>query len=273
MRFADPLLGLVTTALFVGAVEGAVRVGWPQPVEGGRPEGWSVASSTLGWERRPGFRGHLPDIGKHPREFDHSGYLAIDSSQVAMEDRRRILVIGDSSAFGWGVATDDSFAEVLDRLLPDVDVINLGVPGYSSFQSRLTMERSVPVLSPAVVIMAGQFNDRRYVTPEDRPDSAERFAPLGTRAYLVTRQLERLHAGRAMLRQVSPRAETAHISQLRPRVDAHAYRRNLTDMATVARTHGVRDDVRHPSRQSRLRPTWSRVPSSRSSDRSREGIR
>lgn len=53
----------------------------------------------------------------------------------------RVGVIGDSFAFGWGVEQDQGFPQILENklngLAPDgfsVQVINMGVPGYSSFQ-------------------------------------------------------------------------------------------------------------------------------------------
>ena len=49
---------------------------------------------------------------------------------------RRILVVGDSSVYGHGVRQSATFAHQLDELLGEsIEVINLGVPGYSSSQS------------------------------------------------------------------------------------------------------------------------------------------
>ena len=43
--------------------------------------------------------------------------------------RRRILVLGDSVVWCWGVEQADCFTERLEAALPDTDVINAGVPG------------------------------------------------------------------------------------------------------------------------------------------------
>ncbi|NNE42927.1 MAG: hypothetical protein HKN12_01850, partial [Gemmatimonadetes bacterium] len=59
----------------------------------------------------------------------------------------RLLVIGDSFAFGWGVPAEDAFPRRLEELLrerhPDrrIEVVNAGIPGFSQFQQRAMLER------------------------------------------------------------------------------------------------------------------------------------
>ncbi len=55
--------------------------------------------------------------------------------------RRRILVLGDSVVWCWGVEQADCFTERLEAALPDTDVINAGVPAYSTAQEMLFYER------------------------------------------------------------------------------------------------------------------------------------
>jgi hypothetical protein len=60
---------------------------------------------------------------------------------------KRIVVLGDSYAFGWGVAEKDAFPRQLERMIretyPDVsvEVVNAGVPGYGFYQQRAVLER------------------------------------------------------------------------------------------------------------------------------------
>src|SRR6185503_3334132 len=100
---------------------------------------WSVLSPDLGWSLRPGFHG---DVGGYPRAFDADGHLAVDSKQIAEKSMHRVLFIGDSNTFGVGTPTDHTFAEVTERLSPGLVSINLGVPGYASFQGRRVLDRA-----------------------------------------------------------------------------------------------------------------------------------
>jgi lysophospholipase L1-like esterase len=74
-------------------------------------------------------------------------------------NRRRILVLGDSFAWGWGVQVSDRFTERLEELIPDVEVINAGVPGYSTDQECLWLEREGLKYKPDLVILLLFWND------------------------------------------------------------------------------------------------------------------
>src|SRR5262249_31244378 len=73
--------------------------------------------------------------------------------------RRRILVLGDSVVWCWGVEQDACFTERLEAVLPDTDVINAGVPGYSSAQEMLFYEREGRRYRPDLVLLVVVPND------------------------------------------------------------------------------------------------------------------
>jgi len=80
-------------------------------------------------------------------------------------DELRILVLGESSAFGDLVEQEETFNQVLERALAEsvrgcrVSVINAGVTGYSLYQSARWLERDGLGLEPDVVLTYHGFND------------------------------------------------------------------------------------------------------------------
>jgi hypothetical protein len=116
---------------------------------------WRVYSADLGWEKRVGFRGF---VGPVYRELDGTAEdLLTGARRTTLSSQKTVLFLGDSNTFGWGVAKADSFVAVSERLLPDIKAINLGVPGYTSYQGMLLVEKYLPVLSPDVMVELGSF--------------------------------------------------------------------------------------------------------------------
>lgn len=69
----------------------------------------------------------------------------------------RMMALGDSTTFGYGVSPDENFVQDLQRELGDPEktlMINAGVPGYSSFQNKVHWFDDLRKFSPDVVILA-----------------------------------------------------------------------------------------------------------------------
>jgi lysophospholipase L1-like esterase len=239
-------------AITVGLVvllEGGLRVANTIRADAAR---WRVVTDTplfrahrrtadMGWERRPGWRG---TFGGAERAFDAAGHLTIDSEKLAVRRGKRIVFIGDSNTFGFGVRTEESFAEVTERLLPGVHAINLAVSGYSSYQGRLVVERDLAPLRPDAVVLSFNFNDRATL---GEPDGPERFR----QDYDMTgigQTLARAAAVSYMTRASTALLQRSGLLQpfppvdpetLRPRVDEAHYRDNLAAMITGVHKAGA----------------------------------
>lgn len=78
----------------------------------------------------------------------------------------RIAVLGDSFTFGWGVEEQEGFVAVLERVLQSyvggemkMEVLNFGVPGYSTFQQVAAFEEKGLDFRPDVVLVFFIEND------------------------------------------------------------------------------------------------------------------
>jgi lysophospholipase L1-like esterase len=71
---------------------------------------------------------------------------------------RRVLLLGDSTTFGFGVGEHETFAARVQEILrcrghTDVEVLNAGVPGYSTWQSLANLRRLGNVVDPQIVVL------------------------------------------------------------------------------------------------------------------------
>jgi len=98
----------------------------------------------------------------------------------------RILVLGDSTTFGWGVALNDTASKILERELNALhlpgyqrfEVINAGVGNYDTVQEVTYYKTRGRELHPDLVVLAYFIND-----PEPVP--VQKNIPLIDRSYLV----------------------------------------------------------------------------------------
>jgi lysophospholipase L1-like esterase len=118
---------------------------------------WRLAPHrTLPEDRRPFFG--LISNGQGLRE-DHEIPLAKSANEV------RVLFLGDSCTFGYGLAPEETFVEQAERSLaakfPDrkIECINAGVPGWSLFQGWRLLESEGLALDPDLVVVAFGWND------------------------------------------------------------------------------------------------------------------
>jgi hypothetical protein len=70
------------------------------------------------------------------------------------------VILGDSFAFGQGVADEEIFARVLARMAgPQVEVINMAKGGWNTINQFMAFKREGLAYEPDVVIVAAVTND------------------------------------------------------------------------------------------------------------------
>lgn len=75
------------------------------------------------------------------------------------EGHHRVLVLGDSYAFGWGVEAEETLAKRLEADLTGLDVLNGGCSGWGTEQQLLFLQEKAPLLHPDIVLLLFVEND------------------------------------------------------------------------------------------------------------------
>jgi lysophospholipase L1-like esterase len=118
----------------------------------------------LGWALRPNVDARSSSLEfAYTISTDRLGLRRAGPGDVRQSAARRILIVGDSFAFGWGVSGDEMLSSRLERALGNsgggAAVLTAGVPGYSTDQDYLSWKRLDAQLDPAVVIVLMGTND------------------------------------------------------------------------------------------------------------------
>jgi GDSL-like lipase/acylhydrolase family protein len=114
------------------------------------------------YDLRPGVRGTF--LG-HEVSINSLGFRERERNPSKPRGTFRILGLGDSHMFGWGVGEDETFLAILERRLKErhpghaFEVWNLAVPGYNTVQEVETFARKADELEPDLVIINFVDND------------------------------------------------------------------------------------------------------------------
>ncbi|MFP6621168.1 MAG: GDSL-type esterase/lipase family protein [Pirellulaceae bacterium] len=113
-----------------------------------------------GWKNIPGWQ--ATTIGQ-PLSINSRGLRDREYSDEKPPGTRRILVLGDSYTWGYGVGDKEIYTEVLETLLqekyPHYEIINAGVSGWGTDQQYLFLLQEGLNYSPDLVIVAHFIND------------------------------------------------------------------------------------------------------------------
>jgi lysophospholipase L1-like esterase len=115
-----------------------------------------------GWTCLPGANGRLQNPASFDVEF-HCNSRGLRGSEEHPYKKppgvRRIVVLGDSFMWGWGVEDRETMASCLEERLEATETVNFGTDGYSAVQSLVRLEEEGMRYSPDVVTYAFCKND------------------------------------------------------------------------------------------------------------------
>jgi lysophospholipase L1-like esterase len=83
--------------------------------------------------------------------------------RIRKANKTRIIFVGDSITYGWGVALEETYHKQIERLLydkgHDVDVMGMGIPGYNTIQEYYLIKETVLDFKPDILILQIAPND------------------------------------------------------------------------------------------------------------------
>ncbi len=146
------LLSIITIGILLFALEGVSRI---------LSRSLYVYDETLGYTLKPNtFHSHKSDEFNVVYRINKFGYRGKTYSKIKPPGMFRIVLIGDSHGFGWGINDDKNiFATILDQRLSGVEVINLSVSGYGTDQEFLRLKKEGLEYQPDLVILQMTGND------------------------------------------------------------------------------------------------------------------
>ena len=244
------LAAAASIVIFVGVVEAVLRLTGVDPFFQNRffilnraldyPEIFKKDHDVF-WRLRPnrtvtskffiGRTYHINEQGLHGPDVEPKG------------GRRRIITMGNSCTFGWGVAYEDSYPRRLEKKLEGGwDVVNGAVPGYTSLQGKRFYGKVLGDFKPDIVTVLFAFNDH-WAAAGGIPDKKQEMPP----QWLLDIQnsLGRLHTYRvlkkALLSAVEPDPDSL-FSREAPvyRVGIEDFHKNLEEIGRMVQEDGAR---------------------------------
>jgi lysophospholipase L1-like esterase len=162
----------------------------------------------------------------------------------------RVVTIGDSSTFGWGVDPEYTWQSGLERRLGKaqgraVEVLNLGISGHSSRHGVGILRHYALDLKPDVLVISYGANDARFVLrPADQVLSVDdtflggaRWTLMKFRVFQLMRKA--LFSAYDPFKKAIPKEGADPAKTMVATVAPDGYRANLKAMVAEARAKGV----------------------------------
>jgi lysophospholipase L1-like esterase len=117
------------------------------------------------FELRPGAEGRISATGAALYRINADGLRDSVYARPKPDGVFRVVVLGDSVSFGYGVEEAEAYPQVLEELLselvPDsrVEVVNLGVGGYNAYNEAKLLEGVGQGYEPDLVLVQFCIND------------------------------------------------------------------------------------------------------------------
>jgi len=200
------------------------------------------------WELYPNHEG-TTDVGGYIRtlKVNSHGFRGDEVKTRKLPGIFRIMILGDSSAFGYGVNQNEVFSSVLEDNLSKkykdikIEVVNAAVPGYTTFSTLNFFREKGVKYSPDAIIISHN-NDPDFDWDEDRNRTPPRYIlPLmkilyRSNIYMCLRReiLNSKYKKKPQLYKSVPEDRGVH------RVSPGDFRKNLSSIMDIANQRGMK---------------------------------
>jgi lysophospholipase L1-like esterase len=165
-RVALAALASAATLGALLAAELAVRTAFPNwaPRSARMTTFWKY-DARYGWVHVPNMTGRFASEGFDIEvRINSKGFRGREIPYARSGTSRRVLMLGDSHVWGFGVDEERSFVRLLANRVPDLEIVNLGVSGYSTDQELLLYQDEGYRYGADVVVLVVAHNDLRANT-------------------------------------------------------------------------------------------------------------
>lgn len=149
------LLSLASIVLFLAVLEGALAFFWPHKII--KHPYHEQYHPVLGWANKPNVRGEVHLSRSLAFHRTHNGQGLRSLREVGREKPAgvtRVLLLGDSFFWGFGVDDGDIISEVLQRKAgAGTEILNGSVTGYGTDQELLWLAEEGLKYRPDVVVL------------------------------------------------------------------------------------------------------------------------
>ncbi|MBN1687615.1 MAG: SGNH/GDSL hydrolase family protein [Candidatus Omnitrophica bacterium] len=131
------------------------------------PRYFYIHDDLLGWKLAENNHVVLHTSEYHTDvQTNSQGFRDREHSQIKPEGTYRILGLGDSFTFGFGVEGEETYLVQMEKKLNDMtdrkityEIINMGIPGYSFLQESLLFKEKAIQYQPDMVMIGFDVND------------------------------------------------------------------------------------------------------------------
>lgn len=118
-----------------------------------------LKDENLGWRLKPNFKGVAKTTEFSTEiKINSDGFRDYEHSSPNDQATFKILGLGDSFTFGYGVELEETYLSLLEKYLK-AEIFKIGVPGYSIKEEFILFEEYGLKIQPHLVIIGFDIND------------------------------------------------------------------------------------------------------------------